>query len=116
MKALVAFNDNGAQWTARFLKPGFSHVFVALLGEHGWIVVEGESGNPTALIVCAADYDLKAFYEARGCTVVETVVQHRRHRPRLVAGTCLGLVKAFIGVGAPWIVTPHQLYRYLTRG
>ena len=112
-KALVVFHDGGAQRTARFLKPGFRHVYVALLADHGWIVVEGVKEMPTVQIACGPDEDLKEFFEDRGLTVVEVMVGRRR--PLFAIGSCVGLVKAFLGIRKPWIVTPHQLYRYLRK-
>ncbi len=114
-KALVVFHDGGAQWLARFLKPGFRHVYVALLTEHAWIVVEGLKAVPTVDIAASSGDDLKWFFEDHGFTVVETEVREHRTRPTLAVGTCLGLVKAFLGIRKPWIVTPYQLYRYLKK-
>jgi hypothetical protein len=36
-------------------------------------------------------------------------------RVPLMVTTCVGVVKAVLGIRAPWIITPLQLYRYLTR-
>lgn len=99
------------------MRPGFNHVFVCLLTGRGWVKVEGMGAIPTVSIMCAADFDLKAFYREQGWTAVETRVNTKRPmRPTMVAGTCMGLTKSFLGMGRPWIVTPHQLFTHLTKG
>lgn len=117
MRALVVFNDGSTEWPRLFMRAGFNHVFCCILTGRGWIKVEGVGAIPTVQFVCRADFDLKAFYEEQGWTAVDTKVNARRPlRPTMVAGSCLGLTKSFLGIGRPWIVTPHQLYSHLMKG
>ena len=78
-------------------------------------------------VVAAESGDLAAFYRRHGFVVVETTVRRRPGRgdrrdafrplgalPVWRLSTCVGLSKAVLGLWAPWVWTPHQLYRHLT--
>jgi hypothetical protein len=113
--ALLVFCDDTEIAWLRWLKPGFRHVFVALPVAGGWITVDPLS---TRLEVeyhpLPADTDLAAWFRMRGHHVLETPV-----RPPLPAQwplaplTCVSVAKRVLGISAPLIVTPWQLYRHL---
>lgn len=113
MKALAVFHDHGNHIFARFLEPGFRHVFIVLQSGNYWIRVDGMSGVPVVEVVAAADYDLAVFYRDEGYAVVEVQVETAAPRGPLANTNCVGLSKVFLGIRRSFIVTPHGLYRHL---
>jgi hypothetical protein len=117
VKALVVFHDGlgGRQhWLAPLLKPGFKHVFVALLNGNYWIRVDGCRGIPEVEVVCGADYDLAGFYRGKGYTVIETEQGQAPVLAPLVHNNCVGLAKVALCLKS-MALTPYGLYRYLER-
>lgn len=114
MRALVVFHGHGCHPLARFLKPGFKHCFVVAEAGDYHVRLDGMDGKPVLDVVCGSDYDLATFYRREGYTVVKT---SQRRTPPLwpfVPSNCVGLVKAFLCISAPFAVTPYALYRHLT--
>lgn len=111
MEALACFHNHGNHILARFLKPGFRHVFVALQSGKYWIRIDALVGRPVIEVVCSADYDLATFYRQEGFTVVETRQGAKLAAWPLAVVSCVGIVKAVLCLNAPLVVTPYQLYR-----
>lgn len=115
------------------LRPGFGHCFVAVRAKdrgdgEPWVVANRHRFALTLGVVATESGDLAAFYRRHGFVVVETAVRQgpgrggRRDAFRPLGSlpvwrfsTCVGLSKAVLGLWAPWVWTPHQLYRHLTK-
>lgn len=121
-KALAVFHGCGAGALARlFGRPGFRHCFAAVADGDYWIEIDGRAGRPVLAVVAASAFDLARHYREAGCTVVEMAMAAnadggRHARWPWMAATCVGATKKVLGVGAPWVLTPWQLHRYLARG
>lgn len=116
MRAVIVFHGRGQGRCARFLAHGFRHCFVCVLDEARgiWIRLDGRAGIPDFRAEAAAGFDLAEFYRAAGFTVLE-LENHTPHPPRtpLMLGTCVGAVKRVLGLRAPFVLTPRQLFRRL---
>lgn len=112
--ALAIFCDDDAHPLHWLLKPGFRHCFCAVSDGAYWIKVDGMDGRPAVKVVERAGFDLAAFYRNEGYTVVE-VEQGPGPRAPLAFANCVGMVKAALGIRAPFVWTPHGLYRFLKR-
>ncbi len=112
-RVLVIFSGRTELWWLRLLKPGFRHVSLALCGPRGWLLLDPLSHQTlitdTGLPPGA---DLAGHYRALGLTVLETRL---RAAPRRLAPvrplTCVEMAKHVLGLHAPWVLTPWQLYR-----
>lgn len=115
VRALVVFHGNGHGRLTRLLTPGFRHCFVCLLDSRGtWVSLDGRNGIPELRAEAAATFDLAGFYRDRGMTVIEIHGLSRRSpRMPLMLGTCVGATKRVLGLRAPFVFTPRQLYRRL---
>lgn len=111
---LVFCHETEIVWL-RWLRPGFRHVFVALPAPGGWITVDPLS---TLLEVeyhpLPPDTDLAAWFRTRGHRVLESPI----HPPLptqwpFAPLTCVSVAKRLLGIRAPLVVTPWQLYRHL---
>jgi hypothetical protein len=113
--ALVVFVDQTGLPCLRWLRRGFRHCFVIVRAEQGWIVCDPMSHRTNLNIVgdFTAD-ELDHFYRSLGLKVIRTQV--RRTPPRIAPMrpyTCVEAVKRVLGLHAPWILTPWQLYKKL---
>lgn len=111
--ALVVFMGEVSIRWAKLLRPGFRHCF-AVIGRRGrWIVFDPMSSftNIGAFSGPGID-DVAKWYRQFGFTVVKTKVQRDQSAPadwRFF--TCVEAVKRVLGIRAPWVITPWQLYR-----
>ena len=76
-----------------------------------WIRIDGKAGIPEIEVVANSDYDLVSFYRSEGYRVVETVRRHRS-MPHFVFASCVGTIKAVLGLRS-WALTPFGLYKRL---
>lgn len=114
--ALVVFCDGTELAWLRLLKPGFRHVFVALRDGPHWVTLDPLSPHMEVVVQdLPPGFDLARWFRDRGLTVVETVPDRSRRTPAPWAPfTCVEAVKRVLGLHAPFILTPWQLYRRLT--
>ena len=112
-RAILVFADAKESVYWRLLKPGFRHVALAIQAGDYWVWVDG---SPVRLSVpTGVTSDLAGYWRSRGCTVVECEARLRATPTPLMLSTCVGFVKALMGITNPLILTPHQLYRHVTR-
>lgn len=112
---LVFCHDTDLPWL-RWLRPGFRHVFAALPVTGGWITLDPLSTRlELAFHPLPADSDLAGWFRRHGHIVLSTAT-----RPPATAIpvplallTCVGMVKRLLGLHAPFVLTPWQLYRHL---
>ncbi len=114
MKALVVFHGHGCHVLSRFLKPGFSHVFVALRNGDYWILFDTQAGVPIIEVVAPADYDLTAFYRRQGFTVIETEQRMTVPRGPFAIANCVGQVKSILCIRSA-AITPYALYKHMRK-
>jgi hypothetical protein len=126
---LVLFCDDGGLPLLRLLKPGFRHVFVVLPlprqagrgeGAGGWISVDPLIDRmELALHPPWPVHQLAGWFRAQGLTVLNLFLpvpaarQHPPLAPPIAPFTCVEAVKRLLGLRAPWVLTPYQLYRHL---
>jgi hypothetical protein len=114
---LVVFADHaGCPWL-RPLRRGFRHCFVVIRMHSVWLACEPlkDRIELNALAV-PDDFDLPAFYCQQGHRVLlgERVPMRARARIALAPLTCVTVVKRLLGIDAPWVWTPWQLYAHLS--
>jgi hypothetical protein len=113
--ALVVFVDHGCVWL-RGLKRGFRHCFVALRDGDAWLVCDSLKDRIELLVLpVAVEVDLASFYRAQGHRVLIGTTPPKLRRESLVLAplTCVSVVKRLLGVHAPWVLTPWQLFGHL---
>lgn len=115
--ALVIFKDCTDMPWLRILSPGFRHCFVVLKKDTNWIIYEPLS-HCTRLDVMTG-FTMQTIidgFEQRGMTVVSVKTQNPPPRMAPIGPySCVEAVKRILGLHARWILTPRQLYNYLTR-
>ena len=116
-KAVVVFHGDGSGfWPAFFGRDGFRHCYVVVPAGDYWILMDGTAGALVIAVVGGTDDSAAAYYKREGMTFIETPIRQRRLLwwP-LMLHNCVGATKAVLGVRAPWVWTPYQLYRYLRK-
>lgn len=114
-RALVVFSDQTALWWLHFLKRGFRHCFVAVPVAGYWVVCDPLSHRTDlSLIDRTGTVDLARWYRQQGLTVIETPLLDPPKKPAPWRPmTCVEAVKRVLGLRAPAVFTPWQLYRFL---
>jgi hypothetical protein len=113
--ALVVFADQTGLKYLRWLRRGFRHCFVMVRVDGGWIVCDAMSHRTDLNVVgdFTAD-ELTNFYRSIGFMVIRTRIRRAPLRLAPVRPyTCVEAVKRVLGLHAPWILTPWQLYKKL---
>lgn len=113
-KAWVVFSGQADLKWLRLLKSGYRHCYVLINdGEH-WVSIDPLSGHTEVTVHdLAPDFDLPAWLQARGMITIAAPItpQAKQAPPGLCS--CVESVKRILGLHAPFILTPWQLYQKL---
>jgi hypothetical protein len=114
---LVVFADDaGCPWL-RPLRRGFRHCFVVLRAGPVWLAFEPLKDRiDLDALALSGGFDLAAFYREQGHRVLlgQRSSPSKRRRFALAPLTCVTVVKRLLGIDAPWVWTPWQLYAHLS--
>lgn len=117
-RAIVVFADRADCAWLRLLKPGFRHCFAALGERGGWLILDPLLDRiELTWVQPDQDFDLPSFYGTQGHTVLAGTTRRPERPPRLprlAPLTCVSVVKRLLGLNAPGVLTPWQLFRHLT--
>ena len=116
-RALVVFSGRTDFPWLRFLKPGFRHCFVAVKFDGCWVVIEPLS-HRTDVAVCEfmTAGQLTNFYLSQGLKVVLTRTKDPGPEPAPWRPfTCVEAVTRILGLRAPAVLTPWQLFRHIIK-
>lgn len=116
--ALVVFVDRAECRWLKMLRPGFRHCFAVLRDGPLWLACDSLLDRIVLHgLDLPADEDLGRLYAEQGHVVLAGQTEEPTGtpgRPRLAPLTCVTVVKRVLGLRAPAVVTPWQLYRHLT--
>ncbi|MFQ5765287.1 MAG: hypothetical protein ACE5GT_10170 [Rhodospirillales bacterium] len=115
--ALVVFSGRADLKWLRFLKPGFRHCFAVLEVRGRWIVYDPLSNRTEIDIVDGITLTaLVHGYRAQGLRVVPVALPPARVGPQpLGFYSCVEAVKRVLGIRAPHVITPWNLYNFLKK-
>lgn len=115
--AVVAFTGRATLPWLRLLKPGFRHCFVLLRTGDRWLYYDPMAHYTFATAM--GGYPLLGLlrvFRRRGCRLC--LARPRVPPQKALAWrpyTCVEAAKRVLGLHEPWVLTPWQLYRCLTR-
>jgi hypothetical protein len=115
--ALVVFADYADCAWLTFLRRGFRHCFVVLRAGSLWLACEPLKDRiELDALALPPGFELAAFYAAQGHHVLQGRLPPPRPRQAFAPAplTCVTVVKRLLGIRAPWVWTPWQLYAHLT--
>jgi hypothetical protein len=113
---LVVFADHVACPWLHPLRRGFRHCFVVLRTGSVWLACEPLKDRiELDALALPSEFDLASFYRAQGHRVLlgQRALPRKRRRFALAPLTCVTVVKRLLGIDAPWVWTPWQLYAHL---
>ncbi len=118
-EVFLGFGGGGDLTWQRLLAPGFRHCFAGLRDATGWTVVDPLSGRlHISRIPVDAGFDLPGFWRRAGFAVLGPY-RAAEARPVPVPGwlpmNCVGVCRALLGPGAPFVLTPRGLFCALER-
>ena len=110
--AYVAFGGTKTQWWMRFLKKGFYHCAILLGNGRDWILIDPLVHMIDIIVL--KNIKIQSVMKNKGYRLVRTTpiippVQGVSLRPL----TCVETVKRILGINAPKIWTPYQLFKFL---
>lgn len=116
MACFLIFTESQPRWWARYLKPGFRHVSILTLNDGIWTLTRPLYGWTETVSCPYREGDIPQTMIDGECLVVPFHVKHcDRLRSLIGLHTCVTTAKAYMGIRAPWIITPWQLYKYASR-
>ncbi|HEY9078425.1 hypothetical protein [Magnetovibrio sp.] len=116
-RALVVFGGDADLKWLRFLRPGYRHCFALLESGDRWVMYNPLS-NGTEVDVWPGDQEeaIRAWLVSNGYEVMDQIIQPLRPQPYAWAPySCVEAVKRVLGLRAPGVFTPWQLYRHLEK-
>jgi hypothetical protein len=114
--ALVVFVDHTECHWLRTLKPGFRHCFVALQHGSAWLICDSLKSHMELTLVHPPEaFDLAQYYVDQGHRVLlgRTALLVPRTGVSIAPLTCVTIAKRLLGVRAPRVWTPWQLFCHL---
>jgi len=114
-RALVAFSGHAGLPWLRLLRRGFRHCFVAIEVGACWVVIDPLSHYTDVEVYAGIDAEqLVSQLRADGLTVVAARAIRPPPRPApWRPHSCVEAVIRVLGIRAPRVFTPWQLYRHL---
>jgi len=114
--ALVVFSNETDLWWLKFLKRGFRHCFVVIRLHDKWVTIDPMAHFLEISLPDLPDgFDLARWFRKNGMIVVETYIRYPERRPYPPFFlSCVEVVKRILGLHLPLILTPAQLYKFLT--
>lgn len=116
-RVIVVFEDRAAAAGFRWLRAGFRHCFCLLRRPVGWIVCDPlKSRTHLDVIMPYDEHDLLLNYSQKKLTaLVGHCLDAHPKIEFLRPLTCVEIVKRVVGLRAPMVWTPYQLFRALCR-
>lgn len=116
-EAWVVFSGQADLWWLKVLKPGFRHCFVIARDEKNWIVLDPLSPHlEVSVLPLPHGFDLPRWLEQQNLRVIHAPI-YRDHKKAAPFNwfSCVEVIKRFLGIHARHILTPWQLYCFLTK-
>lgn len=115
-RAALVFVDQTECFALRRLKRGFRHCFTVLRCEPGWLVCDPLKDRiELSILEAPPGLDLPGFYAAQGHRVLlgQSEPAPKRRRLSVAPLTCVEVAKRLVGLQAPLVLTPWQLFCHL---
>ena len=115
-RVVVVFSGATAIPWLRMLKPGFRHCYALIEDRGQWLMYEPASHQTRIERIGRAPLgEVLRWLDASDTTFVccRQLTAPLRMAP-IRPFTCVEAVKRVLGIHAPWVLTPWQLFRHLT--
>ncbi len=117
MNTWLVFHDvPGQRWWGKYLKPGFQHVSVLQLITGTWVLIRPMYARTLVEALPYTEGDLPHTVHPDATFLPIQINETERLRALVGLHTCVGFAKAIMGIRAPLILTPYQLFKHCTHG
>lgn len=117
--AVISFSkDSDVGFLKRLFRNGYKHCAIHLLINGRWISIDPLlSGLKIIVHDARTSFDMASHLRREGHDVLtlETINNHNDRRLRLGVFTCVEVIKRILNISKFFIVTPDQLFRYLSQ-
>jgi hypothetical protein len=119
LRGFVVFHEHGAwlPWLMHWQHPTIRHCFAIVVADDLLLSIDGINGVLDNTCVGAAkdlEYMQEFFSKSCGWIVVPFTADRVPVMWPMCWATCVGMVKLMLSLNKPLILTPYQLFRYLT--
>jgi len=116
-RALVGFSGDVQAWWLRVLRPGYRHVAVAIDDGAGGFIFYNPMLNASEIVrIEGSEKTVKQKMEKAGFKVVAVLTETPPVKPLAFRPyNCVEGVKRALGINAPWVLTPWQLYGLIVK-
>lgn len=115
-KAWVVFSGQADLLWLKILKPDFRHCYLLLNDGDHWISIDALSCHTEVTVHdLAPDFDLPAWLAARDLKIIPATLTPQTCQAPWTFYSCVESVKRILGIHDRWIITPWQLYKYVTK-
>lgn len=116
-EAWVCFTGETELWWLKALKKGFRHCFVIARNATHWLAIDPLSPHlEINILPIPHEFDLPDWLGKNGVTLSRAAIRRDQHKSApLFICSCVEVIKRFLGIHNRSIVTPHQLYTFLTQ-
>ena len=113
--AIVVFSGEADLKWLRILKPGFRHCFAVLETQGRWVIYNPLSHRTEIAVIEGASVleFMRLYRDQRFHVVPWTIPQVRRKPAPWGVYTCVEAVKRVLGIHAPKVITPWNLFIFL---
>lgn len=112
----VVFADQTQLWWLRGLKRGFRHCFVLWHNNAHWFVLDPMLNRlECQQLPQPQEFDFGTWLQSQGYKIMPAFINTNTVKPYwfLQFYSCVSVVKKFLNLQAPHILTPWQLYKFL---
>ncbi|MEG3618984.1 hypothetical protein V5T82_11005 [Magnetovibrio sp. PR-2] len=116
-RAIVAFGGSPELKVLRYLRPGYRHCFAFIQSQGTWVMYNPLSiGTEIEVWPGHSETQLRHWLQQNGYRLIDTEIQALRPMalPWAVF-SCVEAVKRVLGIRAPWVMTPWQLFKHLNQ-
>jgi xanthine/CO dehydrogenase XdhC/CoxF family maturation factor len=109
----VVFTD-ADYWAVQGCKKGFRHCYL-MRSDHDtvWTIFNPCRSHLDVSYELVSDYPSPLDYALANDTVVKYNPKTTGFNQGITVMSCVGVVKYMLGINAPFVLTPYQLYRHL---
>lgn len=114
MDGFIVFVSKGEHWLGKFLHPKRKHVFCVIPSMEHWIAYDWKGGDPQMVVYGTDGEEIETWLKQHASDVLRVRIDQRPPRQPFMLNNCVGHAKLLFGIRS-WAVTPHQLYKHLTK-
>ena len=114
---VIFTNADNTHFVHRFLDPYFQHCYIIRREGDQWLVIDPKRSHIDAYLLPVYLYStIRELIKPTDVSIkVIARIDLKKDRAHPCIINCVEVVKGFLGIKEPWVLTPLQLYNYLRK-